>query len=69
MASNESARIVYSWDGSSWVQQFTYVNLAGSHMDGLEVVRLPVVLLPFVEHLHALIGQLEAGEAKLFVEW
>lgn len=37
-ASCEADRTVYSWNGSAWVSQFSYVDLAGSHMDGLEVV-------------------------------
>jgi hypothetical protein len=37
-ASNESSRTVYSYDGTAWVPCFTYQSLAGSHMDGLEVI-------------------------------
>ncbi|WPD24301.1 MAG: hypothetical protein SD837_07005 [Candidatus Electrothrix scaldis] len=37
-ASNESSRTVYSYDGTAWVPCFTYANLAGGHMDGLEVI-------------------------------
>ena len=38
--SNESNRYVYSFDdvSNSWVFEFEYPSLAGSHMDGLEVV-------------------------------
>lgn len=35
---HEGTRAVYSWDGSDWVEAFTYSNMAGSHMDGLEFV-------------------------------
>jgi hypothetical protein len=34
----EGQRAVYSWNGSTWVQEFTYGNLAGSHMDGMSFV-------------------------------
>lgn len=47
-ASSEAMRAVYSWDGSSWVQCFTYVDLAGSHMDGLEVITDPNTGIPYV---------------------
>ena len=47
-ASNESSRTVYSWNGSSWVNEFSYVSLAGSHMDGLEVVTDPDTGTPYV---------------------
>ncbi len=42
-AGGESARRVYSWDApsKSWVAEFAYPNLAGSHMDGMEVVVAP----------------------------
>jgi len=35
---HENARAVYSWNGSSWDEAFTYSNLAGGHMDGLEFI-------------------------------
>ena len=35
---HESTRGVYSWNGSSWDMEFTYDNMAGSHMDGMEFV-------------------------------
>jgi hypothetical protein len=47
-ASSEQARTVYSWDGSSWQFEFSYVDLAGSHMDGLEVVTDPDTGIPYV---------------------
>lgn len=47
-ASNESSRTVYSWDGSSWGAEFSYSSLAGSHMDGLEVVTDPDTNIPYV---------------------
>ena len=47
-ASRESERTVYSWDGSSWQSEFSYVNLAGTHMDGLEVVTDPNTDTPYV---------------------
>ena len=47
-ASNEGARTVYSWNGSSWQYEFSYVDLAGSHMDGLEVVTDPNTNIPYV---------------------
>ncbi|MCI5183212.1 MAG: hypothetical protein D3921_11985 [Candidatus Electrothrix sp. AW1] len=31
-------RTVYKWNGTAWVECFTYANLAGGHMDGLEVI-------------------------------
>ncbi len=31
-------RALYRWDGSAWVYQFTYPNLAGAHHDGLEII-------------------------------
>lgn len=34
----EDVRGVYSWSGSSWDLAFTYGDLAGSHMDGMEFV-------------------------------
>ncbi len=42
-ASGESNRRVYSFDpaSNSWVGEFEYPNLAGSHMDGMEVVVAP----------------------------
>lgn len=42
-AGNESARRVFSFHEptKSWVVEFMYPNLAGSHMDGLEVVVSP----------------------------
>lgn len=47
-ASNEYPRTVYSWNGSSWVSEFSYSSLAGSHMDGLEVVTDPDSGIPYV---------------------
>lgn len=47
-ASNEGERAVYKWDGSNWVKQFIYSDLAGSHMDGLEVVTDPSTNIPYV---------------------
>jgi hypothetical protein len=47
-ASNESNRYVYSWNGSSWQFEFEYPNLAGGHMDGLEVVTDPKTNIPYV---------------------
>ncbi|MBW2024603.1 MAG: hypothetical protein JRI90_04275 [Deltaproteobacteria bacterium] len=47
-ASCEAARKVYSWNGSFWVEEFTYASLAGSHMDGLEVVTDPETNIPYV---------------------
>jgi hypothetical protein len=35
---HESTRGVYSWNGSSWDLEFTYGDMAGSHMDGMEFV-------------------------------
>ncbi|WP_009205353.1 PEP-CTERM sorting domain-containing protein [Sulfuricella denitrificans] len=35
---SEGARAVYSWDGSAWMQEFTFGNLAGGHMDGMSFV-------------------------------
>ncbi len=42
-ASNEGNRRVYSWHDAtkSWVAEFAYPNLAGSHMDGMDVVVSP----------------------------
>lgn len=42
-AGGESARRVYSYDPTAkeWVAEFDYPNLAGSHMDGMEVVVAP----------------------------
>jgi hypothetical protein len=42
-AGNESNRRVYSFHqpSSTWVAEFAYPNLAGSHMDGMEVVVAP----------------------------
>lgn len=34
----EYNRAVYSWDGGAWVEEFTYDNMAGGHMDGMEFV-------------------------------
>jgi hypothetical protein len=41
--SNEGARRVYSFHkpSNSWVVEFDYPNLAGSHMDGMEVIVSP----------------------------
>ncbi len=41
--SNEGARRVYSWHApsNSWVAEFAYPDLAGSHMDGMEVIVSP----------------------------
>ena len=47
-ASRESARRVYSWNGTSWQFEFSYVDLAGNHMDGLEVVTDPNTGIPYV---------------------
>ena len=47
-ASRESPRTVYSWNGSGWQFEFSYVSLAGSHMDGLEVVTDPNTGIPYV---------------------
>jgi len=43
-------REVYSWDpiASEWVWETVYPNLAGSHMDGLEVVVDPNTGIPYV---------------------
>lgn len=46
--SNEDSRTVYSWDGSSWQNEFSYSDLAGTHMDGLEVVTDPDTNTPYV---------------------
>jgi hypothetical protein len=35
---HENTRGVYSWNGSAWDLEFTYGNMAGSHMDGMEFV-------------------------------
>lgn len=35
---SEGSRAVYSWDGSGWVLEFTYGNMAGGHMDGMSFV-------------------------------
>jgi len=35
---HENNRGVYSWNGSGWDLEFTYDNMAGSHMDGMEFV-------------------------------
>ena len=47
-ASNEGSRTVYSWNGNSWQTEFSYASLAGSHMDGLEVVTDPDTNTPYV---------------------
>lgn len=47
-ASSEAQRAVYKWNGSTWVWQFSYADLAGSHMDGLEVVTDPSTKIPYV---------------------
>lgn len=47
-ASNESSRTVYSWDGTSWVAEFSFESLAGGHMDGLEVVTDTTTNTPYV---------------------
>ena len=49
-ASSEATRAVYKWDlvSSNWVQCFTYASLAGSHMDGLEVITDPDTNIPYV---------------------
>ena len=47
-ASNESSRSVYSWNGSSWQNEFSFSALAGGHMDGLEVVVDPDTGTPYV---------------------
>lgn len=44
----ESSRTVYGWDGSSWVEEFSFDSLSGSHMDGLEVVTDPDTNIPYV---------------------
>jgi hypothetical protein len=43
-------REVYSWDANEneWVWEIKYPNLAGSHMDGLEVVVDPNTGIPYV---------------------
>ncbi len=42
-ASRETARMVYSYHAPTgeWVAEFAYPNMAGSHMDGMEVVTDP----------------------------
>ena len=35
---HENNRGVYSWSGSAWDLEFTYSDMAGSHMDGMEFV-------------------------------
>jgi hypothetical protein len=47
-ASCEADRKVYGWDGSSWVEEFSFSPLAGGHMDGLEVVTDPNTNTPYV---------------------
>ena len=47
-AAYEIPRYVYSWNGTSWQFEFEYPNLAGSHMDGLEVVTDPNTGTPYV---------------------
>jgi len=49
-ASNESMRRVFQYDPSigSWGIAFLYPDLAGSHMDGLEVVIDPNTSIPYV---------------------
>lgn len=47
-ASSESSRTVYSWNGFSWVTEFSFSDLSGSHMDGLEVVTDPDTNIPYV---------------------
>jgi hypothetical protein len=37
-AAREGERTVYKWNGTAWEECFTYANLAGGHMDGLEVI-------------------------------
>lgn len=49
-ASNESARRVYGYNEATdtWGIMFDYPELAGSHMDGLEVVTDPTTGTPFI---------------------
>jgi hypothetical protein len=49
-ASNENMRRVYQYDADSqqWGIAFTFPNLAGDHMDGLEVVADPNTGIPYV---------------------
>lgn len=49
-AGNESARRVFQYDAANdaWGIAFYYPELAGSHMDGLEVVTQPETGIPFV---------------------
>jgi hypothetical protein len=35
---NETPRAVYSWNGTTWVEEFSFDSMAGSHMDGMEFV-------------------------------
>jgi len=49
-AGNESARRVYSFCPAqkSWMAEFAYPDLAGSHMDGLEVIVAPTTQVQYV---------------------
>jgi hypothetical protein len=49
-ASTEAARMVFSFHGPTgeWVAEFAYPNMAGSHMDGMEVVADPNTGTPYV---------------------
>jgi hypothetical protein len=48
--SNEGNRRVYSFcpAAKAWVMEFNYPNLAGSHMDGIEVVVAPTTQVQYV---------------------
>jgi len=49
-AYNSATRVVYNYwpKGGGWAAQFWYPNLAGSHLDGIEVVHDPKTNTPYV---------------------
>ncbi|MBL4685193.1 MAG: hypothetical protein JKY37_11430, partial [Nannocystaceae bacterium] len=70
---NEAARRVFQYDAasSSWGWSFEYPVLAGSHMDGLEVVTQPGTGIPFVyvsDMTSNFIGQYRLDPAQGWVQ-
>ena len=49
-AYNSATRVVYNFwpNGGGWAAQFWYPNLAGSHLDGIEVVQDPKTKTPYI---------------------
>lgn len=66
-AGNEGARRVYSWHAptKAWVAEFGYPDMAGSHMDGMEVVVSPKTKEQYVyvsDMTSEFIGQYKRGD-------